>query len=49
MRTKIAAAIIALAAIGTTVWISTAFAACPPGTTYGCVQGFNGKVICGCH
>jgi hypothetical protein len=28
---------------------TTAIAACPPGTSYGCQQGFNGKVICGCH
>jgi hypothetical protein len=28
--------------------ISTAWAACPPGTAYHCTQGFNGKVICSC-
>lgn len=26
-----------------------ALARCPPGTSYQCVQGFNGKVICGCR
>jgi hypothetical protein len=26
-----------------------AFAKCPPGTAYRCTQGYNGKVICGCH
>lgn len=28
--------------------IAPAFAACPPGTAYRCVQGYNGKVVCGC-
>ena len=31
------------------VFTSYAWAACPFGTTYSCVQGFNGKVICGCR
>jgi hypothetical protein len=25
-----------------------ATAACPPYSPYGCKQGFNGKMICGC-
>ena len=28
--------------------ISAAFASCPPGRPYGCRQGIDGKVICGC-
>lgn len=28
---------------------SFAWAACPPGTSYQCHQGYNGKVICGCR
>ena len=28
---------------------SQAFAACPPGTSYSCYQGYGGKVICGCR
>lgn len=27
---------------------STAFAACPPYAPYGCYQGVNGKMVCGC-
>jgi hypothetical protein len=26
-----------------------AWAGCPPGTSYQCSQGYNGKVICGCR
>ena len=26
-----------------------ALAKCPPGTSYQCYQGYNGKVICGCR
>jgi hypothetical protein len=26
----------------------SAFAACPPYAPYGCKQGMNGKMICGC-
>jgi hypothetical protein len=26
----------------------TASAACPPHAPYGCKQGMNGKMICGC-
>lgn len=26
-----------------------AWAGCPPGTSYQCYQGYNGKVICGCR
>ena len=26
----------------------SAFAACPPYSPYGCRQGMNGKMICGC-
>lgn len=33
----------------TAALISQAWAACPPGTAYHCVQGGNGKVICGCY
>lgn len=29
--------------------IAEAWARCPPGTSYQCHQGFNGKVICGCR
>ncbi len=39
-------ALAALALLGT---ILPAKAACPVGTTYSCSQGYNGKVICGCH
>jgi hypothetical protein len=39
-------AISALALLGTAI---PAKAACPPGTAYQCSQGYNGKVICGCH
>jgi hypothetical protein len=27
---------------------TSAFAACPPHAPYGCKQGMNGKMICGC-
>jgi hypothetical protein len=27
---------------------TTAFAACPTWSPYGCKQGMNGKMICGC-
>ena len=29
--------------------ITPALARCPPGTSYQCYQGFNGKVVCGCR
>lgn len=29
--------------------VAPALARCPPGTSYQCQQGFNGKVICGCR
>lgn len=29
--------------------VAPALARCPPGTSYQCTQGFNGKVICGCR
>jgi hypothetical protein len=29
--------------------VAPAFAGCPAGTRYSCSQGWNGKVICGCH
>lgn len=29
--------------------VAPALARCPPGTSYQCHQGFNGKVICGCR
>jgi hypothetical protein len=35
-------------AIGTIALIAEAWAGCPPGTRYNCVQGFNGKVVCSC-
>lgn len=41
---RIALAIVALVLIENVAW-----AACPPGTTYKCYQGYNGKVICGCY
>ena len=27
---------------------TTAFASCPPYAPYGCRQGMNGKMVCGC-
>jgi len=27
---------------------ASAFSACPPYAPYGCKQGINGKMICGC-
>jgi len=30
------------------ITITVAQAACPPSMPYGCRQGFNGKMICGC-
>ena len=29
--------------------VAEAWARCPPGTSYQCYQGFNGKVVCGCR
>jgi hypothetical protein len=46
MRVRILIAVLAvMAAIGSSV----AWAKCPPGTSYSCYQGFNGKMICGCR
>lgn len=42
MRIAIATALLALSA-------GVAWAKCPPGTSYQCFQGMNGKVICGCR
>lgn len=39
----------ALAAISLLGTVIPAKAACPPGTAYSCVQGYGGKVVCGCH
>jgi len=38
-------ALMALAIAGS---ITEAWAACPPGTRYACVQGYGGKVVCSC-
>jgi hypothetical protein len=38
----------ALLFAATVALISEAWAACPPGTRYNCVQGYGGKVICSC-
>lgn len=38
--------LVILSALGALV--VQAWAACPAGTTYRCVQGYNGKVICSC-
>jgi hypothetical protein len=38
---KIIASILLMASV-------SAFAACPPYSPYGCKQGMNGKMICGC-
>lgn len=40
---------IVIAAVIACALASPAWAACPAGTSYQCVQGFNGKVICGCR
>ena len=40
---------IALALAGAFATAIPAQAACPPGTSYQCYQGFNGKVVCGCR
>jgi hypothetical protein len=37
------------AALYVAALVSPAFARCPPGTSYQCYQGYNGKVICGCR
>lgn len=42
----IAAGIAALGFVAMTTL--EALAACPPGTSYQCHQGYNGKVICSC-
>lgn len=39
----------ALAAVALLGTVIPAKAACPPGSSYQCSQGYNGKVICGCH
>jgi hypothetical protein len=39
---------IAFAALFTMVYVTQAWAGCPMGTRYTCVQGFNGKVVCSC-
>jgi hypothetical protein len=36
----------ALSLLGTVI---PAKAACPPGTSYQCTQGYNNKVVCGCR
>lgn len=38
-----------LAALASMAFATAAWAKCPPGTSYQCTQGFNGKVICGCR
>jgi hypothetical protein len=38
-----------LVAVLTIAAASSAYAKCPPGTSYSCYQGMNGKVICGCR
>jgi len=45
---KMIATGLAVAAIGIAL-ATAAWAACPPGTSYQCVQGYGGKVICGCR
>ena len=40
---------LALAALSLLAISIPAKAACPPGTAYGCVQSYNGKMACGCH
>jgi hypothetical protein len=40
---------IALALAGSFAAAIPAHAACPPGTSYQCQQGYNGKVVCGCR
>lgn len=44
---KIKLALLAAMIIGG--FVAQAWASCPVGTTYSCQQGYNGKVICGCH
>lgn len=47
---KLGLALAAVLTIGAAVGaISIAWAACPPGTSYQCQQGYNGKVICACR
>ena len=41
--------LLAVAALALLASAIPAKAACPLGTSYQCVQGYNGKVICGCH
>lgn len=41
--------VFALAALSVLAWSVPAKASCPPGTSYQCSQGYNGKVICGCR
>jgi hypothetical protein len=38
----------AIAAVFLFFAIGQAIAACPPYAPYRCVQGYNGKMICGC-
>lgn len=37
-----------IAAVALTLAASVAFASCPVYQPYGCTQGYNGKMICGC-
>lgn len=41
--------LLGLAALALLAMSIPAHAGCPPGTAYSCYQGYNGKVICGCH
>ena len=38
----------AIIAVALSIAAVSAFAQCPIGMPYGCTQGFNGKMVCGC-
>ncbi|HEV8466045.1 MAG TPA: hypothetical protein VGQ63_13715 [Pseudolabrys sp.] len=39
---------LAFVTLFTLAYVTAAWAGCPMGTRYTCVQGFNGKVVCSC-
>jgi hypothetical protein len=49
MKMRILAAAVVLVATGIALGTAAWARGCPPGTSYQCTQGFNGKVICGCR
>lgn len=48
MKRNIAIGLLIVGALAVGI-ATSAWAKCPPGTSYQCYQGMNGKVICGCR